>query len=275
MKIYHYTSIQALALIIKNQTILFNRLDNVDDLEESQYGSGPYNVKLAKYEFVSCWSKEPSENISLWKMYAGFGGVRIAMDEDLFVSYCLAPGSPFKSYYKQLFNIEKDYCATSVNNEVKLYDVTYCDDPENKIKELIKHTDNGGIVLNTSKIGFYKRKEWAFQKESRFKISIFPSDPYVFIKDPALTKSFMEGPIINGIIAYTESIRRSIDNNYDPKVQRIFMPIKKEALDSIEVMLGPCTTEADRIIVEALLQGHKDSKITDSYFRGKIRDKAN
>lgn len=35
MKIYHYTSIETLALIIKNKTIRFNRLDFVDDCEES------------------------------------------------------------------------------------------------------------------------------------------------------------------------------------------------------------------------------------------------
>ena len=34
MKIYHYTNIEALALILKNQTIRFNRLDKVDDIEE-------------------------------------------------------------------------------------------------------------------------------------------------------------------------------------------------------------------------------------------------
>lgn len=33
MKIYHYTNIEALALILKNQTIRFNRLDKVDDID--------------------------------------------------------------------------------------------------------------------------------------------------------------------------------------------------------------------------------------------------
>ncbi len=35
MKVYHYTSIETLALILKNKSIRFNRLDCVDDLEES------------------------------------------------------------------------------------------------------------------------------------------------------------------------------------------------------------------------------------------------
>ena len=39
MKLYHYTSIETLALILKNGTIKFNRLDTVDDLEEAGYTS--------------------------------------------------------------------------------------------------------------------------------------------------------------------------------------------------------------------------------------------
>ena len=52
MKIYHYTNIEALALILKNQTIRFNRLDKVDDIEEGNAES--WGVKFCKYVFVSC-----------------------------------------------------------------------------------------------------------------------------------------------------------------------------------------------------------------------------
>ena len=69
MKIHHYTSIETLALILKYKTIRFNRLDRVDDMEESMYGSGPTKIKLGQYVFVSCWTKDDLENISLWKMY--------------------------------------------------------------------------------------------------------------------------------------------------------------------------------------------------------------
>lgn len=49
MKIYHYTNIEALALILKNQTIRFNRLDKVDDIEEGNAES--WGVKFCKYVF--------------------------------------------------------------------------------------------------------------------------------------------------------------------------------------------------------------------------------
>ena len=50
MKIYHYTNIEALALILKNQTIRFNRLDKVDDIEEGNAES--WGVKFCKYVSV-------------------------------------------------------------------------------------------------------------------------------------------------------------------------------------------------------------------------------
>ena len=34
MKIYHYTTIDALAMILSNRSIKFSRLDKVDDMEE-------------------------------------------------------------------------------------------------------------------------------------------------------------------------------------------------------------------------------------------------
>ena len=56
MRIYHYTNNDTLALILKNRTIRFNRLDNVDDLEEGKAES--LGIKFCKYIFVSCWTKK-------------------------------------------------------------------------------------------------------------------------------------------------------------------------------------------------------------------------
>lgn len=52
--IYHYTSIDTLELILKNQTIRFNRLDRVGDLTESNSFT---KLKLGKFSFISCWTK--------------------------------------------------------------------------------------------------------------------------------------------------------------------------------------------------------------------------
>ena len=63
--IHHYTNIDVLALILKNQTLRFNRLDQVDDPEESNFVSN--GVNIGPYAFVSCWTEE--ESIPMWKIY--------------------------------------------------------------------------------------------------------------------------------------------------------------------------------------------------------------
>lgn len=43
MRIYQYTNIEALAYILKNRTIRFNRLDRVDDVEKGNAESKGVN----------------------------------------------------------------------------------------------------------------------------------------------------------------------------------------------------------------------------------------
>ena len=102
-QIYHYTTIETLALILKNHTIRFSRLDKVDDIEESELMSGPTRVRLGNYIFASCWTRCEEESIAQWKIYAGYDGVRITMSEDdIFRTYDITPEFPnsMQSYFK-------------------------------------------------------------------------------------------------------------------------------------------------------------------------------
>ena len=65
--IHHYTNLEVLALILKNRTLRFTRLDQVDDPEESNFISN--GVNLGPYTFVSCWTECKEESIPMWKMY--------------------------------------------------------------------------------------------------------------------------------------------------------------------------------------------------------------
>ena len=100
MKIYQYTSIESLRKIIENKCIRFNRLDRVDDKAEYKHDSTVHdiNIQLGKYTFVSCWTKQEEENIDLWNRYGkGDKGVRIGMDENMFVTYDV--GTVNKSFF--------------------------------------------------------------------------------------------------------------------------------------------------------------------------------
>ncbi|WP_214653896.1 hypothetical protein, partial [Vibrio anguillarum] len=68
MKFHHYTTIETLALILDSRKIRFNRLTNVDDMEEADL-YGKYNI--GRFLYVSCWTTNSIESIPLWNMYTG------------------------------------------------------------------------------------------------------------------------------------------------------------------------------------------------------------
>lgn len=273
MKIYHYTSIETLALILKSKSIRFNRLDNVDDLEESMYGSGPKNQNLSKYIFVSYWTKSEEENLALWKMYAGYNGIRIGLDENLFVSYPNTPFDTIESFYKDIFHFGPDYCAAQQNNLTKLEEVKYIDSPRFAVNDLVSISGNT-LSIKTSNWGLVKSKEWAIQQESRFRIQTLPLN-YAYVKSySAEILNTMDRMVLTkAIIEVIPAIVRSIEEDYKPQTSELFMPIKDDALNNMEIMMGPQTSDAQRLIVEALVQDLSNITLTDSKFKGKVRGK--
>ena len=273
MKIYHYTSIETLALILKSKSIRFNRLDNVDDLEESMYGSGPKNQNLSKYIFVSCWTKSEEENLALWKMYAGYNGIRIGLDENLFVSYPNTPFDTIESFYKDIFHFGPDYCAAQQNNLTKLEEVKYIDSPRFAVNDLVCISGNT-LSIKTSNWGLVKSKEWAIQQESRFRIQTLPLN-YAYVKSYSAEILNTMGRMVltKAIIEVIPAIVRSIEEDYKPQTSELFMPIKDDALNNMEIMMGPQTSDAQRLIVEALVQDLSNITLTDSKFKGKVRGK--
>ena len=131
MEIHHYTSIENLALILKNKTIRFTRLDKVDDSEEA--GLSCKNIQLSYYTFVSCWTDSEEESIPLWKMYAGkeMHGIRISLDSDMFLKYHIPSGRFYgvdvysKNEKSSILPIEKivtkDYLVVPSFNDSEMF----------------------------------------------------------------------------------------------------------------------------------------------------------
>ena len=67
-KLFHYTTINNLALILKSASIRFGRLDKVNDITE---GEADDFHSFASYIFISCWTHNTEENLALWNMYIG------------------------------------------------------------------------------------------------------------------------------------------------------------------------------------------------------------
>ena len=83
--LYHYTSIDGLAHILRSKKIRFSRLDLLDDVNE---GQSKDSVDWRKYYFVSCWTADEEESIPLWHMYTPeMKGVRLKLPTKFFKSY--------------------------------------------------------------------------------------------------------------------------------------------------------------------------------------------
>ena len=56
-------------------------------------------------------------------MYTNYKGVRIGLDEDMFITYAI--NNKFKSFFNFMSKFEDDYFVSAISNEAKLYDIQY------------------------------------------------------------------------------------------------------------------------------------------------------
>lgn len=271
MKLYHYTSIDSLAMIMSSRSIKFNRLDKVDDLEER---TDSQSVRLWQYLFVSCWTENPEESIPLWRMYSGNAhGVRIALDADMFEDNVVGgnnvpPHIPHEGFLvgkipaQDLFRNEYFVMPMATRFDPSEGDtlfychIKYVDNVNEKVKDAYQLTmtdaTHASSHVSYGEIGKYKNKRWAFQEESRFRLLIFPFNPILCNPEEA------------GTIAFN-----SIHNSVPVPISEYYLKLKQEILNNIEITLHPNATVSDRVIVEALCSkfAHaatiKPSELTD------------
>lgn len=263
MKIYHYTSIGALALILESKKIRFTRLDGLDDIEETQR----LPAYLRNSLYVSCWTEEKEENISLWSLYTGMSGIRLEFPANLFNTYHYPAGD----YGSWGFGIDticplppeeirtEDYFIT---NPFWLQDgfftkVEYDVDFRSKTAASILDTKDEVGIDHPKNLIRFKNPIWSFQKESRF---------YLFA-NPLLPLSNFDG-----------DRRRQMESiaigNAENDVKYIDVGISNAAMEDLLVRVHPNCKTSDKIIIRALLDKYAPkSALEDSHLNGKYRSK--
>ena len=255
MKIYHYTTIDNLALILKNKSIRFNRLDYLDDLEEGAVTSS--GLHLGKYVFVSCWTENQEESIPLWKMYTDNGiGVRIALEQNM-----------FKDYYESRVEIEgkigtghlcsklpitemlnPKYIISPIFETSDFYTkIEYIDNIYEKTKETVQIKDlekkKTQISIKYEDIGHYKHRRWAFEEESRFVIRMLPRIPNTKLQD------------INN------SLSNALLTGLELDITDYYLYLKENIFDTLEITLSPQLPVSKRIIIESLTNQYAPNAI--------------
>ena len=277
--IHHYTNIDVLALILKNRTLRFTRLDHVDDLEESNFVSN--GVNIGQYAFVSCWTEEKEENIPMWKMYTKENwGVRLSLvKEGLFRTYTDYEkfnhnglvSTNFGAPIKFLFPTEERWHQTNYTPPFLTEDydkchfyrkIEYVDDVTSYAYNSVQFTDvstnEGEMKIRTDRVGRYKNKRWDFQEESRFVLFFLPGNPTSSFNTPNSMKEqtqFMENIRQNKELGFT---------HYD-------MHLSDEAFEHLTITMSPLCDDAQCAIVEALKDKYAPkAKIRKSNLAGKL-----
>lgn len=252
--LYHYTSIETLALILKNRTIRFNNLLYVDDPDEKK----SKDIKsVGRFCLVSCWTDVNKESLPMWKLYTpDMHGVRIRMkpfpfkeypammqnfwhvegEEDIYSRAAITINS-YKSYIDEK-RVARENRAFVIPPSVELVPVEYTDD-ETKIYPKIKMSDDFRIDY----IGMCKRTYWEFQSEWRYKILFTPFN----------AAEIKEGAEKNKEVGISKRV----------PYKEFFLELANNAFYEAEIILGPKVTEGEKIIVESLINTYcKNEKVT-------------
>lgn len=250
--LYHYTSLDTLALIFKYNTLRFSRLDTVNDMEEAIFTNLPHaNTAI----FTSSWTAQPSESIPMWRMYTqNMDGVRIKLPINMFVGRekpnvfekggaFIHSGSPIHIHRK---NLHSETIKTSIQGPNKVY---YSDDEIYLYSKVIDRKKER-IDVNLYDLGLFKKGHWQYEQEWRFKIIALPED----ISLP------------NDI--YTECMLNL--NKFPVKNTYIDVPLDKDIFNNAEFTLGPRATESHLLILQALVNTYAPNA-TCSYSNLQIR----
>lgn len=267
--LYHYTSLDTLALILTNKTISFNTLLNVDDIEEAETSDLGL---FGKFVYVSCWTDDAAESIAMWQMYTpNMHGVRIQMPSFPFKRHHYKAGTyHFKEDVSTFINEKSVYeenKASIVTDLPKLIPVTYTTDDtlihpvvrqgatlaecSDLINRKLAGNQNRNVNYDLSKLGKYKNDVWSFQKEWRYWISMSP-----WGLQEAENATMQK---------HIEFAKRLEDPMTKPPYERFFLELSDEAVARMEVVFGPRMTEAEKILAKHLLRGcGLDGKWRDS-----------
>lgn len=269
--LYHYTSVDSLALILKNKTIRLNPLDKMDDLQEQKTADVE---NLGKFVFVSSWTDDPTESIPMWKLYTNStAGVRIKLRENPFAWHGtlakdvaaktgmqLTPDSDPEGKLPTFLDLSemmaKGYMSAQAYNGKILEKVQYTDDLS-KLEPTVVKIDDGKVHLNIGNLGRYKNKHWEFQNEWRYIMTF-------------MSMNFKVGVEMMSQM-FSMSVTKMTQGKEPPPFRYYDLDIDPKCFEEMEITCSPQMTYGNRVILETLVEKYNPSaKIVESKLLGKI-----
>lgn len=236
--IHHYTSIAALAAILRHKTIRFGRLDTLDDTQEAQRIG---NFNFGGMLFASCWVEKGEEDIAQWAMYGdAMRGVRISLPRQPFACVpIMSDPASISDPRHQGYILSPDL----IDDESEfLSRVKYVEDvaAEYAARVEMLGTDGFRVHGRPTALATFKNRYWSFQEEVRFILHAAPG-PASWTNDREWATKFQE--LVEG----------GGWGPFGPAVRFIDRGLSDNAFAEGEVVLSPLTNDSDRLIVESLI----------------------
>lgn len=245
-KLFHYTSIETLALILKYKKFRFTRLSLLNDPLE---GKSNDLAKTEELAYCSSWSANPVDTIPMWKMYTDLQGVRLSVNTtDIFSNGKEPEFQNLGTQISPVTLLDKPLEVRNRNgNKIPLpierlfgpEQVQYLDGQEAlnvKVTQSITDCTSGKPITRTwlklDGIGLKKDICWEYEREWRFRITSFES---------TIPKNI---PLDNFI------------EHFNLENDSIDIPISESFFGSLDIVLGPKCHEGHRAIVESLLKSN-------------------
>lgn len=269
--LYHYTSLESLALILKNRTIRLNPLDKMDDIQEQKTAD---IENIGKFVFVSSWTDDVVESIPMWKMYTDPRcGVRIKLRKNPFLKHGTR-GSDFEKVLGATLEDEKSrttvmdtflgltamleggYVSPQGWSGDILTKIEYTNDLD-KLEPSVGSCENGKNRIALGLLGKYKNTHWRFQNEWRYIMDFVPMN---FSSNPQQIARYFSQTVLQMSTGIAEPPFRYYDLDIDPKY-----------FEEMEITCSPQMSAGNRTILETLVERYNpNATILESELLGKI-----
>jgi hypothetical protein len=239
--LYHYTSIEVLALILANNTVRFTRLDLLNDPMEGQSRDLP---GIGSFVFVSCWTGSEEESLPLWNLYTrDMRGCRVRLPSNPFDGKAL-PGSTGENPQIHL-STPALYQDGTGDGELSVVHsvygperVNYTSDEAMLRPSLVVEEQDDYAKFDALKIGLAKGSAWEFEQEWRYRINTSP-------EGECFGRAENEGG---------DRIPPFLDlQTHPPLSNSIDVQLARSSLMGLEVMLGPRARDGEKVIADALV----------------------
>lgn len=255
MRLYHYTNLASLALILRNRTLRLMPLTGMDDPQENQTADV---ANLGRFFFASCWTDGARESIPMWNMYASLdSGVRIDLPPMPFrrYEYTAAQEAEIFGVPESHINIEggvgrsfmpmedlRDGLMSPafLTGQDILKQVEYTDELS-KIHPSVVSVDGPQLSISFEHIGSCKNTYWQFQHEWRYLMCIIPFDIVGSIhRNPEAELGAMLSKMIQGRLA--------------PACSYYDLRLSDKAFGEMGVVPSPKMSAGNRVLLSCLLE---------------------